>query len=238
MFENEFLIDEAEEQELMEQEYSLEKIYEEELNFEENPEIAIDENISPQEEIIRRELFNSGLSRIEDAARKQKHFEDLIKLWDRLDANRERRERYHEIGRGDVPLDYNAAEDGRFFPDVPNRPLTRQIQKGEFIDAIHFCPFEFHEILSDPKLSKLIKELPDKQKEILFFSGVKLYSAKRIAKMRGQTDRNIRKMKVTIKKNLDKKIADLKINEDGRYTRSTYVFKKKKRKGKKDEKSV
>ena len=116
--------------------------------------------------------------------------------------------------------------------------MTRQVQKGEFLDVIHFCPFEFHEILSDPKLSKLIKELPDKQKEILFFSGVKLYSAKRIAEMRGQTDRNIRKMKVSIKKNLDKKIADLKINEDGRYTRCSYVFKNKKRKGKKNEKSV
>lgn len=56
--------------------------------------------------------------------------------------------------------------------------------------------------------------------------------------MRGQTDRNIRKMKVTIKKNLDEKIADLGINEDGRYTRSTYIFKKKKRKEKKNEKSV
>lgn len=65
-------------------------------------------------------------------------FEKVVAWWDKLDANRERRERYHELSRSgdDLPLDYGAAKDGLFFPDTLNNVLERLIRKGDFIDAI------------------------------------------------------------------------------------------------------
>ena len=53
----------------------------------------------PQRKKLKRELREQALKRLEDSARTVKDFENVISWWDRLDANRERRERYHEISR-------------------------------------------------------------------------------------------------------------------------------------------
>lgn len=84
-----------------------------------------------------------ALERIENAARTEEDFEKVIEIWDKLDANRERKERYHEVSRGDnVPLEYNADENGVSFPRSINKYLWNQIQKGDFIEAIYDCPLE------------------------------------------------------------------------------------------------
>ena len=59
----------------------------------------------PERKKLKRELRAEALARLEDAARTQKDFENVIAWWDKLDANRERRERYHELSRSgdDVP---------------------------------------------------------------------------------------------------------------------------------------
>lgn len=65
----------------------------------------------PERKKLKRELRAEALARLEDAARTQRDFENVIAWWDKLDANRERRERYHELSRSgdDVPLDYGAS---------------------------------------------------------------------------------------------------------------------------------
>ncbi len=83
-----------------------------------------------------------ALARLEDAARTQKDFENVIAWWDRLDANRERRERYHELSRSgdDLPLEYGASVDELFFPDTLNGVMEKQLRKGDFLDVIFCCP--------------------------------------------------------------------------------------------------
>ena len=49
------------------------------------------EEKEPERKRLRRELQAEALARLEDAARTQKDFENVIAWWDRLDANRERR---------------------------------------------------------------------------------------------------------------------------------------------------
>ena len=49
----------------------------------------------PERKKLKRELRAEALARLEDAARTQRDFEKVIAWWDKLDANRERRERYH-----------------------------------------------------------------------------------------------------------------------------------------------
>ena len=171
--------------------------------------LAADEYIeeNPKNKKLKRELRAEALRIIEDAARTQEDFEEVVRWYDRLDANRERKERYHEISRGDnVPLDYNADENGICFPRSINQYLWKQIQKGEFDEAIYDCPYELQDLITEPYIAEIIGELTAEQKEVLFYYIVKGFSTSKIACIRGQTDRNIRKVKNTALKQIRKKI--------------------------------
>ena len=162
----------------------------------------------PAKKKLKRELEQEALARLESAARTVSDFENVIAWWDRLDANRERRERYHEVSRSgdDLPIDYGASEDGLRFPDTMNSVLEKQRQQGDFTDTIFNCPYAIHELVTEPYMSKALFELSDDHKEILYFSAVRMYSSMKIAKLRGQSDRNIRKVRNTMLKKIYKKI--------------------------------
>ena len=160
----------------------------------------------PERKKLKRELRAEALARLEDAARTQRDFENVIAWWDKLDANRERRERYHELSRSgdDVPLDYGASANELFFPDTLNDVLEKQIRKGDFIDAIFYCPYDIHELVTEEYLSEILLELKEDHKELLFLWAVRLFSSTRIAAIRQQSDRNIRKIRNTMMKKIRK----------------------------------
>ena len=162
----------------------------------------------PERKRLKREIEREALARLESAARTVSEWQNVIAWWDRLDENRERRERYHEISRSgdDLPIDFDAKEDGLRFPDTTNTVLDKQVQKGDFIESLFNCPYDIHELVTDPFLSKVLYELSLDHKEILYFSAVRQYSSQKIAELRGQTDRNIRKVKKTLLKKIHKKI--------------------------------
>ena len=164
----------------------------------------------PERKKLKRELRAEALARLEDAARTQWDFENVIAWWDKLDANRERRERYHELSRSgdDVPLDYGASANELFFPDTLNDVLEKQIRKGDFIDAIFYCPYDIHELVTEEYLSEILLELKEDHKELLFLWAVRLFSSARIADIRQQSDRNIRKVRNTMMKKIQKKLLD------------------------------
>lgn len=162
----------------------------------------------PERKKLKRELRAEALARLEDAARTQKDFENVIAWWDKLDANRERRERYHELSRSgdDVPLDYGASANELYFPDTLNDVLEKLIRKGDFIDAIFDCPYDIHELVTEEYLSQILLELSEDYKELLFLCAVKLFSSTRVAAIRQQSDRNIRKVRNTVLKKIRKKL--------------------------------
>ena len=162
----------------------------------------------PERKKLRRELRAEALARLEDAARTQRDFENVIAWWEKLDANRERRERYHELSRSgdDVPLDYGASAYELFFPDTLNDVLEKQIRKGDFIDAIFYCPYDIHELVTEEYLSEILLELKEDHKELLFLWAVRLFSSTRIADIRQQSDRNIRKVRNTMMKKIQKEL--------------------------------
>ena len=88
-----------------------------EVYRDEHPEFLRDYYADEPEETkkLKRELEREALMRLEDAARTEADFREVVKIWDRLDRNRERKERYHEIPRWQVPLEYNRAEGGGYF---------------------------------------------------------------------------------------------------------------------------
>lgn len=89
-----------------------------------------------------------------------------------------------------------------------NLPRFRQLCQGNFLDIIFSCPYELHELTANRFLSKLFFTLSDEQKEVLHYLFVKQYSTTRLAAIRGQSDRNIRKLRMTIQKKLQKRMYE------------------------------
>ena len=88
------------------------------------------------EKRLKRQIRAEALARLEDAARTEDDFRYVVSEWDRLDRNRERRERDHENLRGDVPLEYMAVPNPKMIPLYLNLPRCRQLASGNFLDII------------------------------------------------------------------------------------------------------
>ena len=130
------------------------------------------------------------------------------KEWNKLDRNRERRERDHENLRGDVPLEYQAVPEPKLIPRWMNNPSYRQLMAGNFLDILFDCPYEMHNLTADAFISRMVEELSEEHKEVLYFLSLRLYSTTRLAAVRGQSDRNIRKLRKTIHKKLQRQMYD------------------------------
>ena len=182
------------------------------------------------EKRLKREIRAEALRRLEEAARTESDFLTVVDEWNKLDRNRERRERDHENLRGDVPLEFQAVPDPKIAPLWMNLPRFRQLCQGNFLDIIFSCPYELHQLTANRFLSKLFFTLSDEQKEVLYYLFVKQYSTSfcsslrvkkslevlyylfvkqysttRLAAIRGQSDRNIRKLRMTIQKKLQRR---------------------------------
>ena len=157
---------------------------------------------------LKRDLEREALTHLEEAARTEADFREVVKNWDRLDDNRERRERYHEILRGNKtpPLEHNMIPDGYAFPAALNGVLARQNRKGDFLDTIYYCIYDLHELVPQEYLIAPLAELPDDRKELLFLYIIEHWSTMKIASWRKQTDRNIRKIRNTSLNRIRKKI--------------------------------
>ena len=169
------------------------------------------EPVDPQKESSRkklvREMKAEALNRMERSARSEADFKKVTEMWDKMDANRERRERSHEIFLGDTPVDsvveYSQAT---IIPRWRNDPTESQLQSGSFLDYLFDCPYEMYDLLSREYMRKAVFSLKEEHRELLFFLYLRLYSPQRLAAVRGQTDRNIRKVRDVALRKLRKRI--------------------------------
>ena len=146
-----------------------------ELEQDENPRDYTQELEDEEEEAaptsekrLKRQIQAEALARLEEAARTETDFRYILGEWDRLDRNRERRERDHENLRGDIPLEYMAVPDPNVIPPWMNLPEFRQLSRGDFLDIIFSCPYEMHELTANRFISELIRDLSDDHKEVLY----------------------------------------------------------------------
>ena len=143
---------------------------------------------------------------MESAARSEKEFAAVQQVWDDRDESRERWERLHEVLQGDAPpetvVDYANAV---VVPLWLNDPTFRQLQRGNVLDYLSDCPYEMHDLTSKAYLRKIIEGTKEEHREILFFLYLRLFLPQRVAAIRGQTDRNIRKVRDVAVRKLRKK---------------------------------
>ena len=155
-------------------------------------------------DMLHREARALAIRRIEESARTEEDFKEVIRWWDRLDANRERKERDHETGRSAVPLEWGADE--LYFSGRPSYDmiLRRLVLAGDFLDIIFDHPETVHELVTNADLSKILKELKPHLKNMLYYLFLRDYSATEYADTIGQSDRNIRGIRETALKKMRK----------------------------------
>ena len=155
-------------------------------------------------DMLHREARALALQRIEESARTEEDFREVIRWWDKLDSNRERRERDHEKGRSDVPLEWGAG--GQYLSDrlSYDTVLRRLMLAGNFLDLIFDRPETLHELVTDADLSEILKELKPHLKNMLYYLFLHDYSASEYAESIGQSDRNIRGIRETALKKIRK----------------------------------
>lgn len=156
---------------------------------------------------LKRQMKEEALARFERAARTEADFRAVTELWDRRDRNRERRERYREVLRGDVPLEYQVdPAAATIFPRWRNDPTERQLASGNFLDYLNDCPYELHDLPGREYLRRVLTQVKDEHREQIFFLYLRLYSPQRLACARGQTDRNIRKVRDVALRKIRKRV--------------------------------
>ena len=152
------------------------------------------------------QLDEVSVERRTQVAQTQAEFDELIKELDRLDRNRERRERYHEILQEEYIPGGEELYSGRIFPSALDSTESKLILRGMFLDLFYNCPYEMHQLTADPFLSRIVDELSDLHKETLYLLSLQYLSTSQLAHMRDQSDRNIRKLRDSYTKKLQKQL--------------------------------
>ncbi len=156
--------------------------------------------------ILKREAKAEALRRYEEAAQSPAEFLEVVATWDKLDQTRERRERYHEVLREEGTLEYGWSGEGLIFPRWMMDATYRQLSRGSFLDYLFDCPYEMHDLTSKAYLRKIVAGMKEDHKETFFFLYLRQYSPQRLAMIRGQTDRNIRKVRDVLLRKVRKKV--------------------------------
>ena len=155
---------------------------------------------------LLEQLDEVSVERRTQVARTAAEFDELIKELDRLDRNRERRERYHEILQEEYIPGGEEFYSGQIFPAALDSPESKLILRGMFLDLFYNCPYEMHQLTTDPFLSRIVDELSDLHKETLYLLSLQYLSTAQLAHMRDQSDRNIRKLRDNYTKKLQKQL--------------------------------
>lgn len=144
---------------------------------------------------ISQSVRDEALRRIEMAARTTEEYLCVTAEYDRRDKSRERKERRYEVLGEETAIENAILSDQPILPTWLNNPTYRQICRGYFLDYLANCPFEMHNLFAKNYLRRPIMELKPDQKIILYLLGIKQLTPQQLAAVRGQTDRNIRKIR-------------------------------------------
>lgn len=143
---------------------------------------------------------------MESGARTVRDFQKLVAEYDRIDANKQRGIEMTELPRGELPWEQEVSSLPVIFPAWMNMPLEKQLQKGNFIDAIFDCPYELRELITNGFYSKQFDSLTLDQKFVAYFYFLRQWKTVRIAALKDSSPRAIRKIKSTVEVNLQKPV--------------------------------
>ena len=167
---------------------------------------APEESKEEKEPKTMRQMKAEELRRMESGARTVRDFQKLVAEYDRIDANKQRSIEMTELPRGELPWEQEVSSLPVIFPAWMNMPLEKQLQKGNFIDAIFDCPYELRELITNGFYSKQFDGLTPDQKFVAYFYFLRQWKTARIAVLKDSSPRAIRKVKTAVETNLQEPV--------------------------------
>ena len=146
------------------------------------------------ETMLQKEARREAVFIIEDAARTPDEYDEVTILWDGLDKIEGWRLAKSEPKRTEILTTGELTRLETVIPAPLKHTWWRQLLNGAFLDVIFDCPHEIQELTPSRPVYNSLVRLDEKQKEILYYLAIRLWTPQQIAAMRGQTDRNIRKV--------------------------------------------
>lgn len=148
---------------------------------------------------LKRDLRLEALRRLEVSARYPWEFQRVIDTWNLLDANRQRMQRDHELLRGNVPIDHGTdSSTVTIFPRYLNDPIRRQVQCGQFEDALADCVDTMQDFTSKEYARAAVRKLIRSHRESLYLLYIKLIPVKELAMLRGSSLQTVYRTKDTM----------------------------------------
>jgi DNA-directed RNA polymerase specialized sigma24 family protein len=157
-----------------------------------------------------------SLHRIEEAARTHGEFQELNGWYDKLDGNRERKERDHEILCPTNEVFTKDYTNGAVIPPPLAMEYWRELMRGEFISTIYDNAEEIWQVFGDWQVGRLIKDISVKQRDVLFRSAVRQCSSEAIAECTNKTKRGVNKLIAATLEHIRPRLAErIKARLDG-----------------------
>jgi len=168
-----------------------------------SPLIELEEAKEPR---TLRHMKAEALRRMESGARTERDFRRLVAEYDRIEANKQRGIELTELPRGELPWEQEVSSLPVVFPAWMNMPLEKQLQKGNFIDAIFDCPYELRELVTNSFYARQFDALTVDQKFVAYFYFLRQWKTARIAALKDSSPRAIRKIKSALEANLQEPV--------------------------------
>lgn len=148
---------------------------------------------------LKRDLRLEALRRLEVSARYPWEFQKVTDTWNLLDATRQRMQRDHELLRGNVPIDHGTdSSTVTIFPRYLNDPIRRQVQCGQFEDALADCVDTMQDFTTREYARAAVCKLIRSHRESLYLLYIKLIPVKELAKLRGSSLQTVYRTKDTM----------------------------------------
>jgi bacterioferritin-associated ferredoxin len=139
---------------------------------------------------LTQAMIAQSISRLEDSARTQAEFENVIEWWDKRDK------RIKDALDKKMMSLANETFDIGVFRKGSHRIISqfggRNHYIVDFLTPMYFCICQMHNLTDDADLSRLIKKATDKQKAVVFPCVLINCPPQKIALCHGMTDRNVR----------------------------------------------
>jgi len=139
---------------------------------------------------ITQSMMIESIARLEDAARTQAEFENVIEWWDKRDK------KIRDALDKKILSVANATFDIGLFKKGDHRMKSvfngRNFYYVDYLNLIYCCTCQMHNLIDDSDLSRLIEKATDKQKAVFFPKIIKRCHPKQIAECHEMTDRNVR----------------------------------------------
>ena len=157
-------------------------------------------------DMLQKEAREVAAERIEASARSDDEYDRVTILWDCLGIIESWRLAKAEPLRTELLTEGEFYRSDNIIPPPIKHEWWRQILSGKFLDVIFDCPHEIHELTSSAPIHDIVKALDEKQKEVLYYLAIRLWTPQRLAALRGQTDRNIRKVYAKMIEDIQEKL--------------------------------